>query len=676
MNIVKKLPPHVADLIAAGEVVERPASVIKELMENAVDAGATQVTVEIRNGGIDLIRVTDNGCGMSREDAQTCFIRHATSKIATEDDLHAILTLGFRGEALAAIAAVSRVELTTRMAEDDVGTCVRIVAGEIQSVEDAGCPVGTTISVEKLFYNTPARMKFLKKNATEAGYCAAAADKLALAHPEVAFRFVKDGRDAMRTPGDGKLYSAIYGVCGKDFAGSLVEVRQDESVQLGGTRILVWGYVTKPERAVSTRNSQYFMLNGRFIRSRTMAAALEEAYRGSMMVGKYPGCVLQAAIDPAYVDVNVHPAKTEIKFADERAAFEAVYVAVKRALENASRPVFSAPRAAAVVLPPKEVKVDITEKPVESKVNITPELSVKKSIESAEVNRNSIDITFVKPTTKVDINKTSSALPGNDWLLRSPAPMYHKTPDISAADFETGEEEKPSPLPAAQKSGAVAPTVPAAEPPAFADPVLPEKTPETLVQEIAEETPTEPFRIVGELFHSYIVVELADEILYVDKHAAHERILYNELKARETEIASQLLLTPVVLPLSSDDLELLESHREALSQAGIEAEDFGGGSLIVHAIPQHITADQTAELIADVCGRLKSGEPDSIRENILHSIACKAAIKAGWHTDPREWEVLVEKVLRLPDVRYCPHGRPVALVTSRREFEKGFRRIV
>lgn len=671
MNIVKKLPPHVADLIAAGEVVERPASVIKELMENAVDAGATQVTVEIRNGGIDLIRVTDNGCGMSREDAQTCFIRHATSKIATEDDLHAILTLGFRGEALAAIAAVSRVELTTRMADDDVGTRVRIVAGEIESVEDTGCPVGTTISVEKIFYNTPARMKFLKKNATEAGYCAAAADKLALAHPEVAFRFIKDGRDAMRTPGDGKLYSAIYGVCGKEFAGSLVEVRQDETIQLGGTRILVWGYVTKPERAVSTRNSQYFMLNGRFIRSRTMAAALEEAYRGSMMVGKYPGCVLQAAIDPAYVDVNVHPAKTEIKFADERAAFEAVYVAVKRALETAARPTFAAPKAASVVLPPKETKVNIIEKPVEIKVDIIPELEVKKVSEIQKVNDNQVDITRNYQTDKVDIISKPSVPVKLDWTVHSPAPVYRRTPDISAADFETEE----MPQPAAPAPAPVVPE-PMPEPPVFADPVLPEETPETLVQEIAEETPAESFRIVGELFHSYIVVELADEIMYVDKHAAHERILYNELKARETEVTSQLLLTPVVLPLSSDDLDLIESHREALYEAGIEAEDFGGGSLIVHAIPQHITADQTAELIADVCSRLKAGEHDSIRDNILHSIACKAAIKAGWRTDPREWEVLVEKVLRLPDVRYCPHGRPVALVTSRREFEKGFRRIV
>ena len=305
---------------------------------------ATQIAVEIRNGGIDLIRVTDNGYGMSREDAQTCFIRHATSKIATEDDLHAILTLGFRGEALAAISAVAQVELVTRMADSDVGTRVTLSGGEIQSVVDAGCPVGTTITVEKIFYNTPARMKFLKKNATEGGYCMAAANKLALAHPEVAVRLIKDGRDAMRTPGDGKLHSAVYGVCGREFANSLTPVEAADSPSLGGTQMTVWGFVTKRELSLSTRNSQYFILNGRFIRSRTMGSALEEAYRGSIMTGRYPGCVLQAAIDPAYVDVNVHPAKTEVKFADERAAFEAVYVAVKRALASASRPTFAAPR--------------------------------------------------------------------------------------------------------------------------------------------------------------------------------------------------------------------------------------------------------------------------------------------------------------------------------------------
>lgn len=661
MGIVKKLAPHVADLIAAGEVVERPASAVKELMENAVDAGATQVTVEIRNGGIDLIRVTDNGSGMSREDAQSCFIRHATSKIATEEDLHAILTLGFRGEALAAISAVARVELVTRMESDEAGTRVTLSGGEIQSVEDAGCPVGTTITVEKLFYNTPARMKFLKKNTTEAGYCAAAADKLALAHPEVAVRFMKDGRDAMRTPGDGKLRSAIYGVCGRDFANALLPVEQEDAPSLGGPRMSVWGFVTRPELALSTRNSQYFIVNGRFIRSRTLGAALEEAYRGSMMTGKYPGCVLQAAIDPAYVDVNVHPAKTEVKFADERAAFEAVYVAVKKALEAAARPAFAAPRAADVGGTSGEAPESAAPKaaqepqssPTPAHLDNTPQFAVPETPEQARFSSG-----VLRASAPAYIQQTRQASP------------YGRTPDVSAADFESvflpGTVKKPPDSGVPSREAPLDPADSAASAPADG---------EVCAAERAASDTDEDFRIVGELFNSYIVVELADEILYIDKHAAHERILYNKLKARETGVTSQMLLEPVVLPLSADDMELIGAHREAFAAAGIEAEDFGGGSLLVREIPQYISAGQVAELIADICSRMRAGEPDGIRDDILHSIACKAAVKAGWHTTPGEREALVRDVLHLPDVRYCPHGRPVALVTSRREFEKGFRRV-
>ncbi len=651
MGIVKKLAPHVADLIAAGEVVERPASAIKELMENAVDAGATQVTVEIRNGGIDLIRVTDNGCGMSREDAQACFVRHATSKIATEEDLHAILTLGFRGEALAAISAVARVELTTRTADNDVGTRVMLSGGEIHSVEDAGCPVGTTITVEKLFYNTPARMKFLKKNTTEAAYCAAAADKLALAHPEVAVRFIKDGRDAMRTPGDGKLRSAVYGVCGREFANALLDLKRDESESLSGPHMAVWGFVTKPELSLSSRNSQYFILNGRFIRSRTLGAALEEAYRGSIMTGKYPGCVLQAAIDPAYVDVNVHPAKTEVKFADERAAFEAVYVVVKRALETAARPSFGAPHTAehSPATPEAAAKETETRQKTQTRVFSPMETLSTPSVVAQE-------------QTQFSANMLRAAAP-----VYGQQPRFRTAPDISAEDFENGALSVSQVEPADEQMHVQVQTQ---EMPAV------EKRDVVPNQESDAEEKDEAFRIVGELFRSYIVVELADEVMYIDKHAAHERILYNRLKDQKTDVTSQMLLEPVVLPLPADDLELIASHREDFAAAGIAAEDFGGGSLIIQEIPQYIDVGQISELIADICSRMRTGGPDGIRDSILHSIACKAAIKAGWHTTPEECEALVRDVLRLPDVRFCPHGRPVALVTTRREFEKGFRRVL
>lgn len=646
MSIIQTLPPHVANLIAAGEVVERPASIIKELMENAVDAGADVITVEIKNGGIDSICITDNGCGMSREDASACFIRHATSKIHTQEDLTAILTLGFRGEALAAISAVSKIDLVTRRAEDLAGTRVCCEAGRILSVEDAGCPVGTSITVREIFFNTPARMKFLKKNSTEGNYCAAAVDYIALSHPEIAFRFLKDGRISMRTPGDGQILSAILGVCGQDFVNTLIPIPSEGNSGALGSQPEVWGYITRPERALSSRSSQYFLLNGRHIRSRTLTAAVEEAYRSSIMTGKYPGCVLYVSIDPGHVDVNVHPAKLEVKFSDERAAFHAVYDAVKRALTAADRPHFSS-------------NTSTGKEPEPQLPQVFPALPAQSANPMASGNselKNGLPPGLYtqthRYTASVNISAEEFSLePADDIFAVPPASMHDSIPEqsepsesrTSVQDIQTeaicfdGLAEDVSPAGVSDDGCAV---------PAY--------------------------RIIGEIFKCYILVELDDALLYIDKHAAHERILYNKLKVSVEPPPGQMLLAPLILPIAREDRSLLEENEEELTRLGLEFTDFGGGNILIHSIPAHIDPDDTAAFIDEVCQRMKKNENDDRREDILHSIACKAAIKAGWTTQPQEIEALVRAVLADPQLRYCPHGRPVALTLRRRDFEKEF----
>lgn len=638
MNIIQTLPPHVANLIAAGEVVERPASVIKELMENAVDAGANSITAEIRNGGIDSICITDNGCGMSREDASACFIRHATSKIRTQDDLTSIVTLGFRGEALAAISAVSKIDLLTRRAEDLAGTHVYCEGGKILSVEDAGCPVGTSITVREIFYNTPARMKFLKKNTTEGNYCAAAADYIALSHPEIAVRFLKDGRVSMRTPGDGQLLPAILGVCGQDFVNALIPIPNEGNSGVLGSQLEVWGYITRPERALSGRGSQYFILNGRHIRSRTLTAALEEAYRGSIMSGKYPGCVVYASIDPGHVDVNVHPAKLEVKFSDERAAFQAVYDAVKRALQASDRPHFN----------PEKTQ------PAQQPLHTAP-----------------------SPFPRTDFSASGKTELNNDLPpnLYTQTHRYAPSVDISAAEFSLDMSAFDT-LPALYSSASVqsAPSADIQAPETLENETLSPDDPSPAAvstsQTAGQELPA--YRILGEAFKCYIIVELDDALMYVDKHAAHERILYNKLKSAAVPPPGQMLLTPLILPVAREERVQLEEHMQELARLGLEFTDFGGGNILIHSIPAHILPDNTAAFIHEVCQRMKKNENDNCREDILHSIACKAAIKAGWNTHPQEIDALVRAVLADPQLRYCPHGRPVALTLGRRDFEKEF----
>ena len=650
MGIINKLSSHVSNLIAAGEVVERPASAVKELMENSIDAHADHITVEIRSGGIAMLKISDNGSGMTRDDACACFLRHATSKIADEADLSAISTLGFRGEALAAISAVSKIELITRHKDEALGTRVLVDAGEVIECEDWGAPVGTTITVSNLFFNTPARMKFLKKDATEAMYVAGAVDKIALSHPEIAVRFIKDGREAMHTTGDGSLYAAIHSVLGHEFAETLVPIPESQSPY----GFLVSGYTTKPERSRPNRNMQYFFLNERCIKNRSMGAALEEAYRDSMMVGKFPGCILHMWADPSRVDCNVHPAKTEVKFADERAAFEAVYFAVKNAVTGLSHPTAS-----------------VTPKPTQTSAE--PPASAKQSspapMQTVSAPR---PTTFAHSATTPPVStETAPDAIDTSRKIRVAAPLFYQTStpkpfsapkpeEVSGEQTQMTESDLPD-LIGSIGSGTVQT---AAEPPKAAP-----TTPAT--------DPLPSYRILGDLFNAFIVVEIGDEALFIDKHAAHERIIYNKLLDTQAQSAPQLLLTPAVISVSKEELALINENHDLLTEIGLDIADFGGNTVIVRELPAHIDEDGIPALLSEIASHLSRATADrnTARDNILHSMACKAAIKAGRKSGALELDRLVRDVLSLKDVRYCPHGRPVAIVMTKADFEKNFKRI-
>ncbi len=637
MGVINQLSSHVSNLIAAGEVVERPASAVKELLENAIDAHGDHITVEIRNGGISSIKITDNGVGMTRDDACACFLRHATSKIATEADLGAISTLGFRGEALAAISAVSHVELITRHRDEDIGTRVLVEAGEVLCSEDWGAPVGTTITVTSLFYNTPARMKFLKKDATEGMYVAGVMDRIALSHPEISFRFIKDGKLSMQTSGDGNLLAAIYAVLGKEFAETLVPVPEARTPQ----GFVLYGYVTKPERARANRNMQYFFLNERSIRNRSMGAALEEAYRDSMMVGKFPGCVLHIWTDPEKVDCNVHPAKTEVKFADERAAFESVYFTVKNAVTGLSHPTAKIPAPAPKAEP----------KPIPQ----TPPVTVTASVTPA-----------APPVTPVYTPAPRPAAPTPRYTGVVSAPVSY-TPSPQKPFVPA----KPQPEPAQETLDLDIPDLTVAVPSNV--PSAPAATPVTV--ETAAEIP--PYRLLGELFDSFIVVEVGDEALFIDKHAAHERVIYNRLLSSEAQSAPQLLMTPAVISVSKEELASILENDAMLRDIGLELEEFGGNTVIVRQLPAHIDENGIPALVSEIAAHLSKATSDrnEARDRILHTMACKAAIKAGRKSGALELDRVVRDVLTLRDVRYCPHGRPVAFAMTKAEFEKQFKRI-
>lgn len=656
MPKIKVLPKEIAELIAAGEVVERPASVIKELMENAIDAGSSSVTVEIKNGGITYIRVTDNGCGISREDIRTAFISHATSKISTRDDLYAIGTLGFRGEALASIAAVSNVEVLTRTSEEETGTRYCISAGEETLVDDAGCPLGTTIVVRDLFFNTPARMKFLKKDVSEANAVAGIVDKIALSNPDVSIRFIREGKSALFTSGSGDLKTTAYEIFGKDFADGLIEADYSfESVKISGL-------VSKPTKSRPNRNMQFFFVNGRLVKSGTASAALSEAYKNSIMVGKFPYCVLNITTAPGLIDVNVHPTKIEVRFANERTVFSAVYYAAKNALEHRDEaPKVTIPRTAQTELfepvRPKTEQMRLPEK--------QPDFWNRMSSSEYRSAQQPERPTYQQPAAREDIITVASPDKKPETADSEPSTIQHFLDAQRAKKEETAAIEADI-RPELSENAATLPDE------------KPEETARALDTAVDEKPAELPVTVIGEAFKTYIIVQQGESIFLVDKHAAHERMLFNELVRNDSKRSTQMLLTPITVTLSKEEYSSVLDNLDMLMQAGFAVEDFGYSVVIVRECPMEISADEVADVVAELAGYLVENRQKLISEKkewLFSLMACKAAIKGGMYTTEYERELFIKRLFASPEIRYCPHGRPVMIEITRRELEKNFGRV-
>ena len=648
MAIIHELSPHLADLIAAGEVVERPASVAKELIENAIDAGATRITVEIENGGITYLRIADNGCGMSAEDAPVAFRRHATSKLRTEADLAAIGTLGFRGEALAAISSVTRIDLFTRQTGAIAGLHLHLEAGEIQVQEEAGCPEGTTMVVRDLFYNTPARMKFLKKDFTEAGYILGVVQHAALSHPEIAFTLIRDGKQVFTTDGKGKLIAPVFAVFGKEMTASMIEVPRTEP-----NGMTVYGYIVKPHAGRPNRSMQHFFVNGRYVKSRLMQAALEEAYRNAIITGKYPSGAVFLELPLAAVDVNVHPAKTEVKFSQEKPVFEAVYVACKNAImANDNMP----------HIEHKEKKPSAASPQESASVYEQQRFAVAKPVAQPAASAKADD-------DVPDLEDFLVAVPPRAQKPRSFG-MYAAAPRILQDETEprlTGrvnvEDNRP-----------------------FSQFDEPEKAPaaptelSTAPQQAPERQQLEPLdtgaRVIGECFNTYLIAEDKDGLILIDKHAAHERILFNKLRA-ETEMPQQELLAPVVVELTGEEAAAIQSQIEDIRKAGFAIDPFGENSFAVRSVPAYLDSGDVPGVISELAEKAMNSRatvPDRL-DDLIHTVACKAAIKAGKATSLTELQDLCDRVLGDDNVRSCPHGRPTMVRLTKYELDKLFKRV-
>ena len=667
MPKILQLSPHVANLIAAGEVVERPASAVKELLENAVDAGASKVTIEIRDGGMTFLRVTDNGCGMSPEDARTAFLRHATSKLRTEEDLAAIGTMGFRGEALAAIASVSRIDLMTKTAGSLSGVKLHLEAGRITEEAEAGCPDGTTILVRDLFFNTPARMKFMKSDTVEGSRVAAAVQLQALAHPEVAFQFLRDGKQVLSTPGTGGLQAAMYCVFGRDCA-RMVSV---ESRWEGYT---LTGYVSLPTDARPSRSLQTFFVNDRPVKSKLLIAALEEAYRNQIMVGKFPACVLHLRLPASAVDVNVHPAKTEVKFLSEKAVFDCVHYGVLGALnkkpdrpavqfKSTTPPQSPTPLKGAFTPQSPAVTAPIKGGPNPPVSTVTPQSASQTAPLKGEPRKEPFFRTMTAEEYKTFSAALQDAPKPKQPAAAAAARKIPKADNMPLREFvmlPQLHEDKSEP-----------------EPPQSAAQTAPPEG-EPLVEQTALEMPPEaPWRMVGELYNTYILVEQGEDAFLIDKHAAHERILFEKLKANPESISAQSLLQPIPVRLNPAAAGELLNNTALLEELGFEIEEFGENTLLLRQIPMDLSPDGAAEAVETLADDLLNGRresKDTVRDTLLHTVACKAAIKAGWKNDEKELLAVAEAVMAREDLKYCPHGRPICVSLSKKQLEKQFKR--
>ena len=713
MAVIHVLDKHTAELIAAGEVVERPASVVKELLENSIDAGATQVTVSIESGGVKLIEISDNGTGIEAEYISTAFIRHATSKIETPDDLTNIHTLGFRGEALASIASVARVELTTRTEVDEFATVYRIEGGEEVSREPGARAVGTTIRVKDLFYNTPARMKFLKKDSSEGTFVSDTVTHVALSHPEVSVKFIREGKLQYVTPGDGQLRGAAYAVLGREFSRDLIELKNQEGVYR------ITGLVTPPKSCRASRSMQHFYINGRYVRNRTMMAGMEMAFKGTMMQGKFPGGILLLEMPADLVDVNVHPAKIEARFARENDVFDVVYHAVKLALAQPG----TGERLFTFEADKKEEKAENSKKDADIIKNdvknnnftglsaiirgqVDPGVLPQQHWEPAKpaaAPQQPAPAAAMQIPTAPSVPRWKGSAQNEDMLdpfvtLHSPKLETTKAPEpFRAAASETqldvepefGETKLHSPQDhmAAWNPAQEAPKEePESAPCAETEPDAPEAAEQKIVLAEPEQMnfdPTadqpEPLRYVGEVFRTYILAERGDELCLIDKHAAHERQLYEKLAANYGNVPSQMLLEPAAIDLAAEEKQALLDNIPLLENAGLEIADFGGNTVVLRAVPADVEPQNAESLLVEIANKLLKGGHDALNEHtewVLHSISCRAAIKAGDKSSPQELLALAEKILSGEVPPFCPHGRPCVLKLTRKELEKQFGRIV
>ena len=691
MGRINVLNKHVAELIAAGEVVERPSSVIKELVENAIDAGSTAITVEIKNGGTTFMRVTDNGHGIMREDIRNAFLRHATSKVCNENDLDSISTLGFRGEALASVSAVAKVELITCADCEEAGTSYIIEGGEEVAFNDAGCPVGTTIIVRDLFYNIPARQKFLKKDVAEGNAVSQVIDRIALSHPEISFTFIRDSKQVLKTTGDGKLLSAIYVVHGREFANSLTDV----DYELDGIRVT--GYISRPEGARANRNLQTFFVNNRFVKSRTAGAAVDEAAKGSVMVGKFLSCVLNISMSFNSVDVNVHPAKIEVRFVNERPLFNAVYHAVKSALMKGDK------RKEAVLNTPVN--------------KYTPNPFAQFDLRSRDVTSSAHkqQTPIIRKHTEDTSNKSSDTVyTKSNFTPKNPTPLYSRQVSVKDSgsisnyfaaldDIKNSKEESPSfenvteSVISKEKTTATSNEI--QEIIKIETPIISETSESSKPSEISEvieitdtveevkEPINEPqliqedkvpeFRFIGEAFRTYIIIEVDKELTFIDKHALHERMIYEQLKS-SADTYSQLLLVPQTVTLDKSVYSAVIENFDMFTECGFEVEDFGMPTILVRSAPQYITGEDIADTVTEMADYIADNKRDIRSEKmdwIFHNIACRAAVKAGNKSTEMELKDLALKLLSDDSLRYCPHGRPVSFTLKKSEIEKQFGRV-
>lgn len=669
MPEINILPKEIYQLIAAGEVVERPSSIVKEMIENSIDAGAKSITVEIRNGGTTYIRITDDGCGIERTQVKKVFISHATSKISKKDDLNSIATLGFRGEAMASIAAVSKVELLTREETENIGTRYEIAGGEEICIDDAGCTKGTTIVIRDIFFNTPARMKFLKKDVTEGNSVAGVVDRMAISHPEVSFRFIRDGKQVLITSGNGELKSAIYSVFGKEAVEGLLEI--DYTYE----NMRVSGFASKPTSSRKSRAMQFFFINSRLVKSATAMAALEQAYKNSIMVGRFPMCVLNIELNPALVDVNVHPAKIEVRFANEKPIFELIYYGVKAAVEN-----------------------DRTVK----EAHLPQEKQMHGTVARTEQNY-SAKLDFFKKKEAPPIQQTFSTSAVKRETVMKSAPASYEPEPIKVSENKVSAEKS------IEKSDTASNTASAdniintentiekiynltprrkERAPRQNESVSPQNEREktTVVQEQSDTAVTVcdedknddiSFRLVGEAFKTYLIVEIDKELYFIDKHAAHERMNYEAFKANAT-VEVQMLLSPVAVNLSKEEFTAITDNSDLLLQCGFETEEFGESSIIVRAVPSLVGNSDIEDLITEIAQKLLEHKTDITPDKIdwiYHSASCRGAVKAGDFTSPQEQEMFVKKLLSMPEIRFCPHGRPVFIKLSKYDIEKQFGRV-